>query len=163
MCTKSLQPCPSLCSAMEPARLLCPWDSAGKSTGVGCNVLLQGYLPNIEIEPTSLYFSCIGRWILYHQHHLGSPVKLRFLPQSSSESREDTMYPNTWSDWIRAVSWEETVAAQRRKSMPRGDHRKSCRNEAEFHLSPGVLSRVEMVVMVGGKQIVDTGLGHWFF
>ena len=26
----------------EPARLLCPWDSPGKHTGVGCHALLQG-------------------------------------------------------------------------------------------------------------------------
>ena len=25
----------------EPARLLCPWDSPGKNTGVGCHFLLQ--------------------------------------------------------------------------------------------------------------------------
>ena len=27
---------------LQPARLLCPWDSPGKSTGVGCHALLQG-------------------------------------------------------------------------------------------------------------------------
>ena len=27
-----------------PARLLCPWDSPGKNTGVGCHFLLQGIL-----------------------------------------------------------------------------------------------------------------------
>ena len=27
---------------MQPARLLCLWDSPGKNTGVGCHVLLQG-------------------------------------------------------------------------------------------------------------------------
>ena len=27
---------------MQPARLLCPWGSPGKSTGVGCRFLLQG-------------------------------------------------------------------------------------------------------------------------
>ena len=33
----------SLCShGMEPARLLCPWNSPGKSSGVGCHSLLQG-------------------------------------------------------------------------------------------------------------------------
>ena len=26
---------------LQPARLLCPWDSAGKNTGVGCHALLQ--------------------------------------------------------------------------------------------------------------------------
>ena len=27
---------------LEPARLLCPWDSPGKSTEEGCHALLQG-------------------------------------------------------------------------------------------------------------------------
>ena len=27
---------------VDPARLLCPWDSPGKNTGVGCHALLQG-------------------------------------------------------------------------------------------------------------------------
>ena len=33
--------------------LLCPWDSPGKNIGVGCHSLLQGYLPDPEIEPGS--------------------------------------------------------------------------------------------------------------
>ena len=36
----SLQPC-----GLQPTRLLCPWDSPGKSTGVGCRFLLQGIFP----------------------------------------------------------------------------------------------------------------------
>ena len=28
-----------------PARLLCPWDSPGKNTIVGCHFLLQGIFP----------------------------------------------------------------------------------------------------------------------
>ena len=36
----SLQP-----YGLEPARLLCPWDSSGKNTGVGCCALLQGIFP----------------------------------------------------------------------------------------------------------------------
>ena len=27
---------------LEPSRLLCPWNSPGKDTGVGCHALLQG-------------------------------------------------------------------------------------------------------------------------
>ena len=27
---------------LEPTRLLCPWNSPGKITGVGCHFLLQG-------------------------------------------------------------------------------------------------------------------------
>ena len=29
----------------QPARLLCPWDSPGKNTGVGCHALIQGIFP----------------------------------------------------------------------------------------------------------------------
>ena len=29
----------------RPERLLCPWDSPGKSAGVGCHALLQGIFP----------------------------------------------------------------------------------------------------------------------
>ena len=37
-------------------RLLPPWDSPGKSTGVGCHFLLQGDLPDPEIKPGSPAF-----------------------------------------------------------------------------------------------------------
>ena len=33
---------------------LCPWDSPGKNTGVGCHALLRGNLPNPGIKPESL-------------------------------------------------------------------------------------------------------------
>ena len=40
---KSLQLCPTLCNPhrRQPTRLLHPWDSPGKYTGVGCHFLLQ--------------------------------------------------------------------------------------------------------------------------
>ena len=37
-----------------PTRLLCPWNSPDKNTGVGCHSLLQGNLPNPGIKPRSL-------------------------------------------------------------------------------------------------------------
>ena len=30
---------------LQPARPLCPWDSPGKNTGMGCQALLQGIFP----------------------------------------------------------------------------------------------------------------------
>ena len=36
---------------------------------------LPGDLPKPGIEPTSLNVSCIGRRVLYHEHHLGSSFK----------------------------------------------------------------------------------------
>ena len=38
---------------LYPTRLLCPWTSPGRNTGVGCHSLLQGDLPDSGIEPIS--------------------------------------------------------------------------------------------------------------
>ena len=35
-------------------RLLCPWGSAGKSTGMDCNFLLQGIFPTQGSNPCHL-------------------------------------------------------------------------------------------------------------
>ena len=40
-----LQLCPTLFDPVDPARLLCPRDSPGKDTGVGCHALLQAIFP----------------------------------------------------------------------------------------------------------------------
>ena len=36
-----------------PTRLLCPWDSPGKNTGVGGHALLQGVFPTQGSNPVS--------------------------------------------------------------------------------------------------------------
>ena len=56
----------------QPARLLCPQASAYKNSGVGCHALLQKIFQPRDQTCIS-YVSCIGRRVLYHQHHLGSP------------------------------------------------------------------------------------------
>ena len=50
---KPLQSCPTLCDPMD-SMLLCPWDSPGKNTGVGCHPLLQGIFPTQESNPCLL-------------------------------------------------------------------------------------------------------------
>ena len=54
---------------LQPARLLCPWDSPGKNTGVGCHSLLQGTFPTQGSNPFLLH----GRQILYRLSHLPCP------------------------------------------------------------------------------------------
>ena len=53
----SLWPC-----GLQPTRLLCPWDSPGKNTGVGCHALLQGIFPS---QGSNLWILCLlhCRWI----------------------------------------------------------------------------------------------------
>ena len=62
--SNSLQP-----HGLGPARLLCPWDSSGKNTGVGSHSLLQGIFPTQGSNPGLL--DC--RQILYHLSHQGGP------------------------------------------------------------------------------------------
>ena len=55
------QSCPILCDP-QSTRFLCPWNSPGKNTGVGCQFLLQGIFPTQELNPGLPH--C--RQILYH-------------------------------------------------------------------------------------------------
>ena len=50
---------------LYPVRLLCPWDSLGKNTGVGCYVLLQGIFATQGLNPCLLSLLHCRR-ILYH-------------------------------------------------------------------------------------------------
>ena len=43
----------------QPARLLCPWDFPGKSTGASCHFLLQGIFP---AQRSNLHFLCLLHW-----------------------------------------------------------------------------------------------------
>ena len=60
---------------LQSTRLLCPWDSPGKNTGVGCHVLLQG------IFQTQGLNSCLLHWqvdslMLSHQGSLCRTINL---------------------------------------------------------------------------------------
>ena len=62
------------------SRLLCPWDSPGKNTGVGCHFLLQRIFPTQGLNPGLLH--C--RQILYCWattetllNHQGSPLEVK--------------------------------------------------------------------------------------
>ena len=54
---------------LQPTRLLCPWNSLGKNTGVGCHALLQRTFPTQGSNPGLLH--C--RQILYQLSYQGSP------------------------------------------------------------------------------------------
>ena len=56
-------------------RLLCPWDSPGRNTGVGCYALFQGIFPTQGSNSHLLH--C--RQILYHLSHQGSPTYQLYL------------------------------------------------------------------------------------
>ena len=53
---------------LQPATPLCPWDSPGRNTGVGCHTLLQGIFPTQGSKPGLPHW----RQILYRLSHQGS-------------------------------------------------------------------------------------------
>ena len=57
---------------VKSSRLLCPWDSLGKNTGVGCYALLQGIFP---AQGSNLCLLCLLHWQAgsLPLSHLGSP------------------------------------------------------------------------------------------
>ena len=60
--------------SLQPARLLCLWNSLGKNTGVGCHALLQGIFPKQGLNPGLLHY----RQILYHLSYRGSLIFLLY-------------------------------------------------------------------------------------
>ena len=49
------QSCPLRPHGLQPATLLCPWNSLGKNTGVGSHSLLQGIFPTQVLNPGPLH------------------------------------------------------------------------------------------------------------
>ena len=73
--SKKSESCPVVSDSLrlqglQLARLLCPWNSPGKSTGVGSHSLLQGLVPTQGSNPGLTH--C--RQILYNLSHEGSPL-----------------------------------------------------------------------------------------
>ena len=63
---------------LYPSRLLCPWDSPGKHTGVGCHFFLQGIFPTQGSSPSLLHY----RQILYRQSHQGNLITTQMSPMA---------------------------------------------------------------------------------
>ena len=65
VCVCSVVPNSLQSHGLLPTRLLCPWDSAGKNTGVDCHFFLWGSSWSRDQIRVSC-IACFGRWILYH-------------------------------------------------------------------------------------------------
>ena len=62
---------------LQPARLLCPWDSPGKNTGMGCQALRD--LTDPETEPVSLASPALTDGF-FTTSAPGKPIKLYNVP-----------------------------------------------------------------------------------
>ena len=56
---------------MDHKRLLCPWNSPGKNTRVGCHSLLQGIFPTEGSNPGFLHSELPGKSSDSNAHQIG--------------------------------------------------------------------------------------------
>ena len=121
MHSECLQSCPTLWPCgLQPARLLCPWDSPGKITGVDCHLLLQG--TSGPRDQTCI--SCISKQVLYHFPG-GSEVKasacnagdqVPSLDQEDPLKKEMATHSSTLSwkiPWMEKPGRLQSVGSQR--------------------------------------------------
>ena len=62
-------------SGLWSTRILCPWDSPGKNTGVSCHAVLQGIFTTQVQNHISWISFIAGRFLLLN--HWGSPMMLQ--------------------------------------------------------------------------------------
>ena len=106
------QSCPPICNPMDRStRLLCPWDSPGKNTGVGCHGLLQGIFPtqgsNLDLlhcQAESLPLS-----------HLGSPI----CKVSASRYLTWGCLSSWYRSWLHGPLWGRRARKQQGHERPR--------------------------------------------
>ena len=83
-----------------PARPLCPWDSLGKITGVGCHFLLQRIFLTQEWNPSLPHLphptQSSHRKILYHLSHQGNPIKSYILSYPHPDGPEEIKFKIQW-------------------------------------------------------------------
>ena len=95
---------------LQPSRLLCPWDSLGKNTVVGCHALLQGIFPTQGLKPYLLclqhwqqgslplappvghLLSFLSRWTPWHPRGLGIPLSSTVLIKNSQIKWRSSYY-----------------------------------------------------------------------
>ena len=79
---------------LEPTSLLCPWDSPGKNTGVGCHFLLQ--CMKVKVKSLSRLWLLATPWTAAHQ----APLSMGFSRQEYW-SGVPLPSPSHWLEWLK--------------------------------------------------------------
>ena len=85
---------------LQPARLLCPWDSPVKTTSMGCHALLQRIFLTQGLNPCLLcLLNC--RWILYTEPQEKSLIQANFHSNTSIsclKAVKGLLYPSVYQN-----------------------------------------------------------------
>ena len=103
------QLCLTLCNTVDlyPTRLLCPWDSLGKNTGVGCHALLQRIFLTQELN---LCLSYLLHWQVDFSttNPLGKPSSL--YPTSNFSSSAGPTPLRSLSQWHTSIPQQNPLS-----------------------------------------------------
>ena len=91
---------------LQPARLLCPWDSPGRKSGVGCHSLLQGIFPTQELNQGLLH--C--RKILYCLRHQGSCISHHYFKMHQTNKNIKPLEEKLRYSWPWIKSFLDTTS-----------------------------------------------------
>ena len=87
---------------LQPTRLLCPWNSPSRNTGVGCHFLLQGIFPT---QGSNLGLPHC-RQTLYQLSHQGSLyLSPCYLNEKTTDHNSKGAWPNSWLVCVRTNIW----------------------------------------------------------
>ena len=95
---------------LQHTRLLCPWDSLGKNTGLGCHALLQGIFPTQGSNPGLPHCRQILHWL----NHKGSSRILEWIaypffrgsPQPRDRTQVSHIAGRFFIDWTTREAQE---------------------------------------------------------
>ena len=132
---------------MQPDRLLCPWDSPGRDTVVGCHFLLQGIFLIQGSNPHLLYLLHSSR-ILYpisYQQPTPSPQKKK-QPEHRmlSENRKD-----------------ETLGKRVGLTMGRITHRRQGRCLQTEGNGGRIFHMISLLLRISTSSLVERSKPHW--
>ena len=114
----SLQP-----HGLQFTRLLCPQDSPGKSTGVGCHFILQRIFPTQGSNPGLPHY----KQMLYHLSHQGSPAQLFKILKDDTDKVLHSMCQQIWKSQQWLQDWKRSIFIP----IPKKGNAKKCSN---YHL-----------------------------
>ena len=101
-------------------RLLCPWDSPGKNTGMGCHALLQGIFPTQE---WNMHHLCLLHWQA-GSLPLAPPIWRRTKWRkgaAESKERELQVSTNGKGQQVKRSEFDVTRSSNKSMLVPCGD------------------------------------------
>ena len=104
-CVWLLQP-----HGLQPARFLCPWDSLGKNTGVGCHFLLQGTFLTQGSNPGLLWCRQIPYQLSYKEAPIGLGNSVIYLGKLKLKFSENYLtFLETFLQWQTTVGYLASI------------------------------------------------------